>query len=296
MVLFPRTAAPHRMVCVISPSIAVVRPNAGRSEPFQKGSVFLFRSITAYGYYGYTVDRFPPGASYSFAVLARVAGGAAARVIGGGGVTPFLAQEMSFGLFMFAMNAPLVAGLGILLWWMFGSRAASPERWLGPLAVVAIAIACYLLLDPSIKGMGFLFYVVPTGMAALTLALICLSRLRPDVRLWGALAAAAIGFVGWDLARSEGIWGDFKTTLAWRWKPTAEQLFLASLDKKDASGSKAPADTNSNDETANAAWPEFRGQQRDSAVPGVVLDTDWEKHPPKELWRRKVGPAWSSFP
>lgn len=212
----------------------------------------------------------------------------------GARITPFVAQEMSFGLFMFAMNMPLLAGLGILLWWMFGSRAASPERWLGPLAVVAIAALCYLLLDPSIKGMGFLFYVVPTGMAALTLGLVCLSRLSADVRLWGALAAAVIGFFGWDLARSEGIWGDFKTTLAWRWQPTAEQLFLASLDKKDAPGTEVP-DTSSHEETSNPAWPEFRGQKRDSAVPGVVIDTDWEKHAPKELWRRKVGPAWSSF-
>jgi outer membrane protein assembly factor BamB len=26
-----------------------------------------------------------------------------------------------------------------------------------------------------------------------------------------------------------------------------------------------------------------------------VIDTDWETHPPKEIWRRKVGPGWSSF-
>ncbi|HZZ79973.1 MAG TPA: hypothetical protein VFE62_15750, partial [Gemmataceae bacterium] len=129
-------------------------------------------------------------------------------------VSPYLAQEMSFGLFMFAVNTPLVAGLGILLWWMFGSRATGRERWFGPLAVVAIGALCYFLLDPSLKGMGFFFYIVPTGMAALSLTLICLGRLRSDVRLWGALAAALVGFMGWDLVRSEGIWGDFKTTLA----------------------------------------------------------------------------------
>ena len=31
------------------------------------------------------------------------------------------------------------------------------------------------------------------------------------------------------------------------------------------------------------------------SFPAVVLDTDWETHPPKEIWRRKVGPGWSSF-
>ena len=81
-------------------------------------------------------------------------------------ISPYLAQEMSFGLFMFAVNAPFVAGVGILVWWMFGSRAAGRERWLGPLAVLAIAAVCYVLLDPSLKGMGFFFYVVPTGVAA----------------------------------------------------------------------------------------------------------------------------------
>ncbi len=39
----------------------------------------------------------------------------------------------------------------------------------------------------------------------------------------------------------------------------------------------------------------MRGPTRDGVVTGITIATDWEKHPPRQIWKQRVGPAWSSF-
>jgi outer membrane protein assembly factor BamB len=90
------------------------------------------------------------------------------------------------------------------------------------------------------------------------------------------------------------LWADQEPGLLWRWIPTNEALFLAGRH-----GDARPSASNEADKALWKSQPgdcvEYRGANRDGVLPGVSISTDWDAHPPKMLWRKKVGPGWSGI-
>ncbi len=184
-------------------------------------------------------------------------------------------------------------GLAVVVWWLFFSRAPWSER-IGVLVLMVVAvIATRPFLDKSIQngmmGMMFTFYVIPGLSLALVAGAAAGRRLSAGPR-WAVMFVAILLACGaWTLLRTGGIYAG-GAQLAWRWTPTPEQRLLAQAG--DETGARPAA---AGAVETRADWPGFRGPHRDSVVPGVRIETDWSSSPPVELWRRPIGPGWSSF-
>ena len=70
---------------------------------------------------------------------------------------------------------------------------------------------------------------------------------------------------------------------------------LAARKPEPAAGTNRPTVGKIELALANPEWPGFRGDDRASRSRGPQILTNWTAHPPRQLWKTPVGPAWSSF-
>ncbi len=219
---------------------------------------------------------------------------------------------------LISMFGGLLCAVAILIWWLFFSRAPWLAR-IGALVVMVASVAVgFRIVDESIRG-GMMGNMLPVySIFVLTPMLVLwavVTRGRSDtvrrawmvVMLFGATASFA-------LLRTNGIIGGV-SDLAWRWAPTAEERLLAKGEEKlialpppAAPPTTPPSSVPSAPSVASVPsvasppilplipeWPGFRGVGRDSVVRGLQISSDWASAPPAEVWRRPIGPGWSSF-
>jgi outer membrane protein assembly factor BamB len=202
----------------------------------------------------------------------------------------FIPEAMVLGV-----QAAILGGMAIVLWWLFFSRAPWSERLGAVVLMVAALFATPRILDESMAtaamGMLFFVYAVPLLSLAFVAWAVVSRRLAIGPR-WAAMAAAIVLACGvWALVRTGGVTGGFDWDFAWRWSETAEERLLAGTGDEPVAAVPAAASMASD----AAEWPGFRGPGRDGIVRGVTIATDWSASPPAELWRRPIGPGWSSF-
>ncbi len=191
----------------------------------------------------------------------------------------------------------------ILIWWLFFSRAGWRAR-LGVLLLMgALLAATSRLVHPSISNgmMGMLLpiYAMPVMCLALVIWASTTRRLTNAGRRGSLAAAFLVVCCGFLILRTDGISGDAVSNFRLRWTPSAEDQLLSNSDAMvSAIVSNAPiSEVRSGNEASGSPreWPGFRGAERNGVVRGVRLSTNWSVSPPVVVWRRPVGPGWSSF-
>ena len=229
---------------------------------------------------------------------------------------------------------PMLVGIGtvvggavlIVLWWLLFSRAPWLERIGAVVLMVPLALLTKRVADISIAGagQGFLVYIMTVPLLAFGLVLWAAStrRLNTGARRAALVAILLMACAPILLIRTDGVGGP--NPFHWRWTPTAEEILLAQANepvvpppgapveapKTTAPEPKAEENPKPTPVTPEAKtddappphpslpepeWPGFRGPLRDGIVRNIRIETDWTASPPTELWRRPIGPGWSSF-
>ena len=238
------------------------------------------------------------------------------------------AEVFGFPLVIIGIFGGVASAVAIAVWWLLFSRASWQER-VGVLVLMAVAfVITRFVVDVSIRrgmmGMMHLLYGIPP----LGLALVAWAALARDLsgsaRRVSLVAAVVLACLPMTLLRSAGIRGA-GAELHLRWTPTPEEQLLAkeavalpvappsmpapapvAAPAASAGAEKPPAAAGASvseehKPAAHAArdiaaeWPGFRGPRRDGVVHGLRINTDWSSARPVEVWRRAIGPGWSSF-
>ncbi len=228
-----------------------------------------------------------------------------------------------------AILGAVAFGLIVILWWLFFSRAPWVER-LGAIALMVGGLfATSLIVHKSIAG-GMMGMMLPIfAIPFLSLALVASAATGRRLSDWprrASMAGAILLACGaMTLVRTGGMTGDAEMDIHLRWTATPEERLLAKANDEPATPNPTPEPTSSptpvaapaettakpvaatggNESPApsvdpaapktRADWPGFRGPERNNIIRGVRIETDWSKSPPVEIWRKTIGPGWSSF-
>ncbi|PYR57730.1 MAG: hypothetical protein DMF91_18770, partial [Acidobacteria bacterium] len=233
------------------------------------------------------------------------------------------------------IGAALSALAIVVWWLFFSRAPWSERLGALVLMIVALVVTKRLVHESIAGGgMGNLLYflAIPVQTLALVVWAVASRHLSSGPRRASMVATILLATGFFTIVRTAGITSNVMgSEFHWRWTPSPEERLLAQASDEPldvarravptpapaaAEVPKEPPAAKGGDEKAAlptgpaaakkepaaptavetaAEWPGFRGPGRDSIIRGVQIETDWSKSPPVALWRRPIGPGWSSF-
>jgi outer membrane protein assembly factor BamB len=245
-------------------------------------------------------------------------------------LVPLIAPDAEIAempLVVLAMLSGVLLAVAIVLWWLLFSRAPWLERLAAVVLMIGGVFVTRLLVHESIRGghmgMMLVLYSVPVLALALVVWAVLTHGMPDAIRRTTMVAAIVLACVPFTLIRTAGVIGA-GSELHWRWAPTPEDRLLAATKAEPVAVAPPPPPAQAAEPQAAhvpveqpvpetppapredspapvrsavlaAEWPGFRGPNRDSVIRHVRINTDWTASPPAEMWRKPIGPGWSSF-
>ena len=198
-------------------------------------------------------------------------------------------------LWMSAGFGPMLGAIGILAWWTLLSRTPFGERLIGLLGLLGATGIVLMLSHPSMQGPASFMLTIPLGYGTFAVTSALVSRQTTSRRTWMALTLAALVLASSLCLRSDGVWGNFDVGIHFRWVPSAEDRLKSETVKVGSESEDESVTVESRIGITQPEWSGYRGPSRNGVYSGEIQLTEWNTTLPQEIWRRPVGPAWSSF-
>ncbi len=194
-------------------------------------------------------------------------------------------------VFMSRAAGALLLILLFSIWWLANRSVPRTEKWFAFAVVFLTGAIAAIASHKSVGVLGVLLFGAPIS---LTVWLVWIALTRRRTVFTQRLGLVVLMGLAWSLMlvlRVEGIDGSSNAQVVWRWSRSAEDEYLASRQADRKAAGDEPIETLA---LQPGDWPEFRGPNRLGEWHGPAIATNWSESPPKELWRRRIGPAWSS--
>lgn len=199
-------------------------------------------------------------------------------------------EKLYFYSFLSQLASTALFTLLFFGWWWFNRGLHFKQKVFGFVIIISGAWLASKLLDRSVNA----FVLGRLGIPIVaTVIVLWFKRARRIRAPYVGVTFLVLVFATWGcflLLRSEGADSSLKQAYRFRWTPSTEEKFLALKPSPNpAKESNATELTPSKNQ-----WTQFRGENRDGAAYGTSLPTNWTTAP-TQLWKRPVGPGWSSM-